>query len=215
VDLLERLEAAPVMVPLPRVEGGRVDELEVTRHWIVGALFQMLYDARLARQIPGLVAAMAGGDFRPLLQVAGAAAGVLAGLHVGAYLSVLCAEEVPFLSTDARIDTGSIFDGSNARRHMRETCRQWPEAALAADYKDPVTAPVPTLLLSGRLDPTTPPELAAAQAERLSQSHHVVVEGLSHLPTWTSCFTGLIATFVDRGSVHGLPSACEDAAPGR
>jgi pimeloyl-ACP methyl ester carboxylesterase len=74
-----------------------------------------------------------------------------------------------------------------------------------------VTASVPALLISGALDPVTPPEAGAAVAKTLSHSLHLTVPYGGHSPSGLSgleCLQALKARFLESGSVAGLDTTC-------
>jgi TAP-like protein len=68
---------------------------------------------------------------------------------------------------------------------------------------------VPALLISGALDPATPPEASAKAARDLSNSRVVVVKEGTH-GTGSPCIDGLIAEFVAQGSAAKLDATCVD-----
>jgi pimeloyl-ACP methyl ester carboxylesterase len=71
-----------------------------------------------------------------------------------------------------------------------------------------VTSDVPTLLLSGGLDPVTPPAGAAAVAATLSNGRQVVVRGSGHIVSTYACVPRLIAEFVATADVASLSAGC-------
>ena len=81
-------------------------------------------------------------------------------------------------------------------------CEQWPVAPSPPSVGEPVTSDLPVLLLSGRFDPITPPDFAAAAAEHLAAATLVVRDGSSH-GTWgfDGCINRIVDDFVaDPGS---------------
>jgi pimeloyl-ACP methyl ester carboxylesterase len=70
---------------------------------------------------------------------------------------------------------------------------------------------VPVLILTGELDPVTPPANGEAAARTLPNSLHVVVphgaHGLGGLEG-IDCVDHLIVEFVERGTTKGLDTAC-------
>ncbi|HKP30541.1 MAG TPA: alpha/beta fold hydrolase, partial [Gemmatimonadales bacterium] len=76
----------------------------------------------------------------------------------GLHLAAVCNEEVVWIK-DADIGpaTATSFIGTYLIDQYREACKGWPKAKVAADFQRPLTAPIPTLLVSGLFDPVTPP----------------------------------------------------------
>ena len=73
-----------------------------------------------------------------------------------------------------------------------------------------MTSDVPVLLLSGGLDPVTPPASAAAVAATLPNSRQVVAQGSGHIVSTYACVPRLISAFVDSASAATLPASCID-----
>lgn len=83
---------------------------------------------------------------------------------------------------------------------------RWPATAEDAAYRQVRASPVPTLLIGGELDVSTPPQVASQQLlPSLSNGHEVVLSGFGHSPSfWAEqpeAGTRLISTFFDRGQV--------------
>jgi len=140
--------------------------------------------------------------------LAGALDGVVAR---GASFAAICAEDIPGL-TEAVIkrDTEGTYVGDSQVRRYQRYCEAWGVAGnIPKDFHAPVRSPAPTLLISGALDPATPPETARQAARNLSNSRLVVVKQGTH-GTGSACIDGLIATFVQHGSAAGLDTSCAD-----
>lgn len=210
-EVLASLDDKPATARVVDPRHGAELELHVTRDLFATGLFHLLYDTRTADRIPALLEAAAAGDFDGFAQTVGAIMAGLSRVSAGAYLSVVCAEDVPFAAPPSlEPASGPSLLGTAVSANLAAACRDWPHGAVSPDYKEPVRSAVPVLLLSGDRDPTTPPALAAEAARYLTASRHVVVEGLSHLPTWTPCFARLVARFVDQGSAESLPASCAE-----
>ena len=72
----------------------------------------------------------------------------------------------------------------------------------------PVTSDVPVLILSGGLDPVTPPSYGAEVASTLPNSRHVVAAGYGHIVSPHACAPRLIAAFIDDPDFAELPPTC-------
>jgi pimeloyl-ACP methyl ester carboxylesterase len=88
-------------------------------------------------------------------------------------------------------------------------CRQWRVPPPTPHADEPVASDVPALLVSGELDPNTPPRHAAQALRTLSRGQHVVLKGVAH--GWsnvTACGAAFVADFVERASTRGLDVSC-------
>jgi pimeloyl-ACP methyl ester carboxylesterase len=68
---------------------------------------------------------------------------------------------------------------------------------------------VPVLILSGRLDPVTPPSWGEQVAAFLPHSRQVVFAASSHFPDGP-CASGLVTRFLEHASVAGLDTRCAE-----
>jgi pimeloyl-ACP methyl ester carboxylesterase len=73
-------------------------------------------------------------------------------------------------------------------------------------YSEPVTSDVPVFLLSGTLDPVTPPAFGAEVAKTLSRSVHVVAPG-GHVPEGP-CVDSMEKAFVAAASPEAVDQKC-------
>jgi pimeloyl-ACP methyl ester carboxylesterase len=108
-----------------------------------------------------------------------------AGRSTGMTLSVLCSEDSPRLAAAAasgdttRLAAASPF-GLPVVAELLTACADWPRRSLDADDTMPVVSDVPTLLISGALDPVTPPDWAADAAAHLPNSVQLIDSAAGH-----------------------------------
>jgi pimeloyl-ACP methyl ester carboxylesterase len=86
------------------------------------------------------------------------------------------------------------------------TSHAWPEHPEDAQYREVRTSNVETLVVSGELDVTTPPQVAAEELlPHLPNGHQVVLPGFGHTASfWNDqphAGTRLVTTFLDSGRV--------------
>jgi hypothetical protein len=131
------------------------------------------------------------------------------GMSIGMMLSVVCAEDIPRITpADRERAAAGTFLGDGLVAAMVEACEGWPVGALPPGYNDPVTSDVPTLLLSGGLDPVTPPRWGELVGATLSDSAHGVAPGAGHNVAPLGCTPRTMAAFLDAGSVEDLDVDC-------
>nr|MBA3805465.1 alpha/beta hydrolase [Acidobacteriota bacterium] len=132
------------------------------------------------------------------------------GVSAGVFLSIPNAEDLPF--SDAR-QIAREAEGTFLRDYYFEQLARaggiLPRGSVPRGFNKPVRSNAQTLLISGFLDPATPPSGAAAVARYLPNSLHVVIPKGSHSYTGLSpCVDNLMAQFVSRGSARGLDTSC-------
>ena len=206
----------------PRVQYSPPDKsapvtVEIQRDIFAEKVRTMMYGEDSARRIPLIVHRAAAGDFGPFLQEA-IKPGIPDFIADGMYLSVTCAEDVPFIdqAEAAKLNAGNPFGNYRVFQQTR-ACGMWPRGKVAADFQEPVSSNVPVLIFSGKLDPVTPPERGAEAAKHLPNSRLVIIPHGGHTLdglTPADCVDRLILQFLHSGDVKSLDTSCvETMAP--
>ncbi len=191
----------------PRTGDSR--RVRITFDHVLAALQPFTYAPELRALLPEVIARAAAGDYGPLLATLDLVTGDLAEqLNTALHYSVTCTEDVPRVShSDAERALENVRTASLARRALA-VCDVWPKGTAPADAATPVTSDVPVLILSGGLDPVTPPANGALVAKTLSNSRHVVARGYGHIVTPHACGPQLVAAFIDDPTFAKLPKDC-------
>ncbi len=207
-EVLAALERAPV--PLRVFDAVRRDTVEVplTRPAFAGSLRRLLMDGESVLRVPLAIDQASRGDWSLMRSGLARTVGVAGDLAWGMMISVVCAEDPPLVRRgDVARATANTFTGDAQVRAVLRGCEAWPAGAPPSSYDDPVRADVPTLLISGEFDPTTPPRMGEAVAKALPRSVHVVLPGVSHGP-FPACAVGVMRALVESGRVEGLDASC-------
>jgi len=206
--LMHRLDAQPVHTRVVHPRTGMAEEVDIRAQFVASVIFGALYSPATASVVPMLVDRAEHNDFQSLLAL-GFAGDSNENMSVGMQLSVLCSEDAArFSEADfARATAGTIF-GEHLLAGQIKACEFWPRGTVDASYYEPVKSDVPTLILSGDLDPVTPPTWGQAVAQHLTHASHVQVAGSGHGVISTACGKQLIQTFLDRGTTEGLDTSC-------
>jgi pimeloyl-ACP methyl ester carboxylesterase len=133
-------------------------------------------------------------------------------LATGVHLGVYCAEDVPYVDMAvAREMAAGTHIGSYLLDQYSRACELWPRGELPAGFRDPVRSAVPTLIMTGRRDPVTPPWSAEAVAKTLSRARVVTwpsgAHGFDGLAS-PSCKRGIIGDFVRTANVDDVSEDC-------
>jgi hypothetical protein len=84
---------------------------------------------------------------------------------------------------------------------------------MPPDFYDPVKSDVPVLILSGGIDPATPPRHGDEVARTLTHARHFVAPQLGHGVSLHGCAPRLIESFVRKASAEGLDGKCLERIP--
>jgi pimeloyl-ACP methyl ester carboxylesterase len=214
-ELLKRLEKNPVMT-LPASAQRPESRITVSRGLFAEAFRNILYTPDNLAQVPKVVHQLVNGDDAGLIETALAGRRVLGGdrLAAGFFLSVTCTEDVPFISSKAESMAAGTFGGSYRLDQQRAACREWTRGVVSSAHRQPTTAAVPALLLSGELDPVTPPSGGEEVARHLPNARHVVIRNNGHpIGNAEVCIGKMIGELLDRGSAAAVDSRCAAEIP--
>ncbi len=209
-----QLSKRPVNVAINDPRTGDRETIKVNENIFLSGLFRPLYVAELASLLPFGISAAAAGDFNPLLaQNLEFADDVAENLSIGMHLSVVCAEDIPRITAaDLASLSGSFFGRSLVDEFVR-ACKDWPRGNVPADFYEPVRSAVPALILSGGIDPATPPRHGDQVAATLTNARHLIAPQLGHGVSLHGCAPRLVDAFIRKGSAQGLDGKCLERIP--
>jgi pimeloyl-ACP methyl ester carboxylesterase len=187
-----------------RVQHPRSDDsvtLRLTPGVFADRLRVMLYSVRLSRRIPLVIHRAHEGDWTPFTTLAyELSRAVFDQLDVGTHLAVQCTDDL-----GGTIDAGGTFLGEYRARMYRDACAALGSSASARTRNEPPRAP--TLLITGELDPVTPPRFAQSVANRIPGATVLTVPRMAHAGA-DPCVEGVVAAFIVSGSMRGVDTSC-------
>ncbi|GAB4217261.1 MAG: alpha/beta fold hydrolase [Roseiflexaceae bacterium] len=214
--LLDRLERDAPTVRIADPVSAKPVEVELTREVAAQTIRLLSYAPETVALLPLLIHSAAGGDLAPLAAQARIVGDSLVdSISAGMNLSVLCAEDTPFIDPAAAAQAGAgSYLGNAPLDQQLAACAVWPRAEVPPDFKRPVASDVPVLLLSGEADPVTPPANAEQTARTLPNSLSLVAPGMGHNVIARGCIPRLASRFIDQASPRDLQTDClKEIAP--
>jgi len=212
-DLLDRLlaelRAQPRAVRYrdPLTDAVREDTL--TPAAVAGLARLYAYAPQLAAMLPRSLAEAAAGRPEVLMAQARMIESLVGEqVALGPQLSVICAEDADRLRVDPADDATLL--GTELVATLLAQCEVWPKGRRPADFDTPVRSDRPVLLLSGALDPVTPPRYGEAVLRHLPRGRHLVAPGQGHNVMTAGCLPRLIGRFVADAEAGGLEADCLD-----
>ena len=208
--LMERLKKNPPTVTVTHPRTGDRADLRFEARLLANVIVMVLYTPVASALVPAVIARAEQNDFQGMLALASLGeGGGEPNMSIGMQLSVICAEDAPRITPEdsTRASAGTLF-GEFVMRTQQDACAFWPRGAVAPAYYEPVVSPIPTLVMSGAIDPVTPPVWGEDTASHLSASTHIVMPGTGHTAGGTGCGLRIIKGFIDAGSVDGLDTSC-------
>ncbi|CAN5791351.1 alpha/beta fold hydrolase [soil metagenome] len=243
-DWAALLHSLPKEVTAVHPLTGQPERFILTREMVLGAVRGPLYVPALAAALPAAISEAAQGRFEGLMGMSALLASRKGmQLAMGMHLSVVCSEDVPLMEArgstpdaaagarrDAKADAeagvvaGRVASdapstdfGDEQARMYRRACAAWPRGAVPAAFYAVPRSASPVLLLSGGLDPATPPRHAARVALALGPlAQHVVVPNAGHGVMNIGCMRDVVYRFIaavdDRDAV-AVDASCVKAIP--
>jgi len=195
-----------IVVTHPRTGEGM--DVRFGADMLAGALRFLAYSPSTQMAIPYLVheAATTGSPRRLASQALIVTDQMEDMIAIGLNFAVGCSEDWPAWPRD-RDHSGTLL-GNSMREVYAQVCQWWPAGEAPADFHQPFDSEVPILLLSGELDPVTPPDYGEEAAAQFSNSRHLVATGRGHTVISLPCVSGIVTEFVREASVDELDVAC-------
>jgi pimeloyl-ACP methyl ester carboxylesterase len=207
---LEHVGAMP-----PRITLTDGSSATVPAKLVANLLITFMYSSETISLLPELVQELNDEDYTALRALMDAQPSATPIVDTATYLSVTCADEVPFSSPDALtqalVSVPERWRTWVAPTAFYDICRLWNVPPSPAREHVAVTSDVPTLVTSGQFDPVTPPSYGALAAASLSRSHAVVFAGEAHASSVSPCGQNVLHAFLNAPT--GSPAdACQAAS---
>jgi len=216
VTTIERLNREPARVSITDQETGKTYNAVLDGDSFAGTLFQIMYSSSFIHAVPRIIDDARRNDFRVLGQVLPIIV-FDRSFSLGMHYSVICTEDADFSPKDAPLAGVRPFialDGQRSLEGYLERCAVWQVKPLEPFVDEPVSSEIPTLVLSGRFDPITPPEFGDIVARTLSRAYVYTFPDTSHSAVGSSvCADTMLKAFLD-DPLQPPDSSCIAASAG-
>ena len=206
--LLDELTEQPKVLTLDNINTGQKETFTFKREHLVQLVGLQTYVPLLTSILPVVLhEAYANDNLAPMArQVKNLGANPL-GLNFGVFYSAACTEDYPFYSANTQ-KKNSRFFGLDIIETLSEICEFWPKGVHDENFKQPINSDKPVLILSGTVDPVTPPANGEHVKKSLSNSKHIVMQGQGHGLLIIGCMPKVVAQFIDTASIEDLETQC-------
>lgn len=208
-SLLSRLEESPAEISIPHPVTNQAVDITVTPEIITGMVFNTMYVPDFSVTLPlAIHLAYADENYIPLiaqgLQVNG-------NLYDGMFYAVACTEDAPLISAEEATESSeqTVFEDRTVL--LSNVCSEWQKGQVSDAFRSPITSDVPVLILSGEVDPITPPYHAEKVAESLTNELHLIFDDMGHGNLSSFCSVNIFNDFIESASIDGLDVSCVDA----
>jgi pimeloyl-ACP methyl ester carboxylesterase len=202
---LEALNRSPMQIEIFDPTAKRKGKYPLVGLDLVDVLFDLLYGSESLRYMPTLLDGLSRGDEASLrgwyqeylLRTSGPDS-----TSEGVYYSFACAEQVAHVDMRDAAAAAARYalynDDGMVGFSDYLICPRWPSPGVPESELEPVASDKPVLLLSGELDPVTPPSFAEMAAATLRNSYHFVLPNAGHAPLSHSlCANEIAEAFLD------------------
>jgi pimeloyl-ACP methyl ester carboxylesterase len=195
--LIDKVAAGKVSVEIADPRTAEPVKLAMTSARFLGTVHSILYSPSDSRRLPFLIHSAAQGRWEPFVARRNVAADFSAegSNALILHLAVICAEDWPRLTPALRLDDASALTAPMLAR-LPALCAAMRVAAVPLAAPSTIEAPV--LMLSGALDPVTPPRRAEAAGKHMAKAQHFVVANAGHGISQLGCTPRLLREFLDR-----------------
>ncbi len=200
-DWKKLLAGLPKQTQLTHPRLGTPINATIGRDDVLNWVTRVLYSPVSSAGLPHAIEQAGTGNFNPLLALSGA--GGLpspGGIAMGMHYSTVCSEEYERLVQAGVPEADNDF-GALHRQQYTRICRDWPRGHVPDGFYATATSLTPVLLLSGGIDPVTPPWHAERIAQALGpKARHIALEHAGHGMLQQTCLTDVATNFINARS---------------
>lgn len=208
--LLEAATLSTLTATLAHPRTGEQKVMELGPESIQDIVRSILYSPDLSALLPRALHEALEGRWSSL-----GAAGLLTSsgmtntISMGLFLSVVCTEDIPLIDKQKMYaETDGLLFGHKMVQRLMTACERWPRGQLPKNYSKPVKSTAPTLILSGALDPVTPPHWGEYITKFLLNHQHIVVPGAGHGNLQNICILDIVEDFLNSDAQLPVKTSC-------
>lgn len=202
-----KLAIAPVIKQVRDPLTGEATQLTMTRSKFMGAVRMALYMPNVRALIPHAISEAAKDNYQPIMGLYALTIDST-GIAMGMHASVVCGEDWQRLTAEERDEASQTYFGKEMVTTFEQSCAVWDMPAVSAGFSAPINSDIPTLVLSGQLDPATPPSWGELAMAQLTNAQHFIAPYATHGVAHQSCGNDLIAELVETGNVQEIDGEC-------
>ena len=223
-DQVSRLDAKPVPLTVANPQTGSISE-NVDGSVLLNIVLGSLKQSSLIETAPQTIYRFKAGDYSTVLAAETSLPFAFQDISAGLFISMMCHEHV-LATTPEQLQSATSgpadireyawlpFYGS--AQDVFRICQQWRAAGPRLGENDPVQSDIPTLIITGKFDPTTPPQYAQQVAAHLSHSYYFEFPNQGHTPTaadTSGCAMSTVVAFLDNPLAEPDHACLDEIAP--
>ncbi len=210
-NLLLKVHNKPEVVTADNPLTGVPRTIIINENVIINVIGMALYNPDSRAIVPVIIRMASHANYLPLMAIAAQVSTQLGedALSDGHQLSVLCAEDFQYTTrSSVAVAAQNTLSGMTEFDRTAALCSAWPHGIVPKSVWQTIQSNVPALILSGGLDPVTPPPLGAATAAQFYHATHIVAPASGHGVSMFGCAPKIITAFLEQASMHGIDTSC-------
>ncbi len=223
-NLLSQLDAKPVTITTGNPQTGTVIE-NVDGSTVMNVIIGSIKESDLINTAPQSIYRFKNGDFSTLIATQSSLPYGFEGINIGLFISMMCHENI--LATTPQELQGIAVSSKDIEEYawlpfygsaqdIFRDCKSWGATGPTLGENAPVSSDIPTLVITGKFDPTTPPMYAQQVASHLGHSYFFEFPDQGHVPTATDtsgCAMDTVVSFLNNPSVEPDHSCLDKMSP--
>ena len=211
--ITDKLLQAPVTVEIAHPRLGTNTAFTISNDKFISAIQMQLYSMETRSLVPLLIHQAYLGNYKPLAGLIAQGEGGM-GIYIGLHFNIVCNEDYPKISADMKVeDADNNFAKGMSLVIVGKVCSVWPKYQPSNEFYQTVTADIPTLIMSGELDPVTPASNGEKSHVNLPNSHHIISKNNAHIVASTTCGITIVNEFLEKQAPKELDESCLEEIP--
>ncbi|MFT5812784.1 MAG: pimeloyl-ACP methyl ester carboxylesterase [Psychroserpens sp.] len=211
--ITNKLSQAPATVEISHPRLGTKTAFIISKDKFISSIQMQLYSMETRSLVPLLIHQAYLGNYMPLAGIIAQSEGGM-GIYIGLHFNIVCNEDFPKISADMKtVDADNNFAKGMSLVMVGKACAAWPMYQPSADFYQTVTADIPTLIMSGELDPVTPASNGEKSHVNLPNSHHIISKNNAHIVASTTCGIKIVNEFLEKQTPKELDESCLEEIP--
>ena len=205
--LLEQLDEQAIETTVRHPRTHKKINLVLTKMKVFSTVRMALYSHTTRALVPLAISEALNGDYSPIVGLL-SSTDMMDSMAMGMHSAIVCSEDWPSLTDSSRADHGQAYMGRMMIEGFDIACPIWDAKPVDKSFYEPVKTNIPTLLLSGGLDPATPASWAEMAMVEMSNAKHLVAESATHGVVSQTCAASIVGKFIDSNGTEELDATC-------
>ncbi|MBQ4812569.1 alpha/beta fold hydrolase [Pseudoalteromonas luteoviolacea] len=205
--LINTVKTSPIKVSVRHPRTFELIDLVITESKLRGSIRMALYGHTTRALVPLVIDAAHKGNYNPLVGLLGNE-NTFGAIAMGMHSAITCGEDWPNMTNQDRAKYKKSYFGRLMIEALDASCPLWQVKPVEQYFYQPLKTAIPTLLLSGGLDPATPPSWAELAMVNMGNAKHLVAPTATHGVAAQTCANKLIGEFINLRTFESLDSEC-------